>query len=172
MRKGRGGETDFKCKLTKQLNISGPAKFLFLLVLHAICVSVEEEQWAEGTWEAEQRVTLVRKTKEDAQQIWSGEEEGKGPNKAQKNAATGECPFLFLQHPPCCYNSLHENSYYAVCLGHDSERVPLSRGFISGFLVQHGGFILNVNTWALSGWWLCVITMHSEISQPHPRLLF
>lgn len=69
-------------------------------------------------------MTLVRKTKEDAQQIWSGEEEGKGPNKAQKNAATGECPFLFLQHPPCCYNSLHENSYYAVCLGHESERVP------------------------------------------------
>lgn len=37
----------------------------------------------------------VRKTKDDAQQKWLGEEEGKEPNKAQKNAAGGECPFCF-----------------------------------------------------------------------------
>lgn len=40
-------------------------------------------------------MTLVRRTKEDAQRKWLGEEEGKEPNKAQKYAATGECPFSF-----------------------------------------------------------------------------
>lgn len=77
-------------------------------------------------------MTLVRRTKEDAQQIWSGEEEGKGPNKAQKNAATGECPF-------CFYNILHVTivSMKTVILPcvwvMSHERVPLSRVFISGF---------------------------------------
>lgn len=40
-------------------------------------------------------MTLVRETEEDAQQKWLGEEEGKEPNKAEKNAATGERPFCF-----------------------------------------------------------------------------
>lgn len=80
-----------KTVLASQAQLS----FCCLLVLHATCVSVQEERCTEGTWEAEQRVALVRTTEEDAQQKWLGEEEGKEPNKAEKNAAAGECPFCF-----------------------------------------------------------------------------
>lgn len=105
--------------------------FCYSLLLHAICVSVQEERWTGGTWEAEQRMTLVRKTKEDAQQNWLGEEEGKEPNKAQKNAANGECPF-------CFYNILRVvtivsmKTVITLCLGHESERVPFVKRIYSG----------------------------------------
>lgn len=72
-----------------------PFGFVFLLALRGSRVSAAEERRTEGTWEAEQRMTLVGNAEEDARQIWSGEEEGKETNKAQKNAATGECPFCF-----------------------------------------------------------------------------
>lgn len=71
----------------------------------------------------------MQKTKEDAQQTWLGEEEGKEPNKTQKNAATGEWPF-------CFYNILSVvtvvsmKTVIMLCLGHESECVPLLRVFI------------------------------------------
>lgn len=56
-------------------------------------VPQEEEQRNERIWEAEQRMTLMRKTKEDGMQTWSEEEEGKEQNNSQNNKVIRECLF-------------------------------------------------------------------------------
>lgn len=153
-------------------SFSGPAKFLLLACFaRHLCVcagravnwrhvgSRTESNIGENDWGRCTAKMAGRRGRERAKQ-------------SREKCCRWRMSFLFLQHPPCCYRRLHENSYYSVCLGHESERVPLSKVFIQGFLVEYSWFMLKVNTSERRWRWLCELKMQSEIIQAHLLLRY